>query len=216
MKKHGVANDQERRLLPVDSARFRWACVLVPGLLLYFIPLGTLTPEPATSASYLLFVNPRLGGSAGANGCHTVPCRYLDCSDGNAPHRPGAFRIWQPDCLADLFRISVCSGCHGDAPRHSYSLFFYQPACAQFAHPRICGGGFELSSCAGCSVRYCARRNRGADTPQRRRGAGFRTRSNLCPHRILPHAGRISYELSGLGNVSYKHGGQSPHREICV
>ena len=45
MKKHGVANDQERRLLPVGSTRFRWACVLVPGLLLYFIPLGTLTPN---------------------------------------------------------------------------------------------------------------------------------------------------------------------------
>ena len=42
MTKQGFPTGQSRLILPLESPWFRWACVLVPGLLLYFLPLGGL------------------------------------------------------------------------------------------------------------------------------------------------------------------------------
>jgi DASS family divalent anion:Na+ symporter len=45
MKAHRAANSSERPPSRFDSPLIRWASVLVPGLFLYFVPLGTLSPS---------------------------------------------------------------------------------------------------------------------------------------------------------------------------
>src|ERR1700740_537084 len=45
MKAHRAANSSEQPPSPFASPLIRWALVLVPGLFLYFVPLGALSPN---------------------------------------------------------------------------------------------------------------------------------------------------------------------------